>query len=109
MTIGHPDMSRSILNFSNFAFINADAGDLRGNIGKNTFRKGKIGNLNLSIQRSWTLPRDLQLTLRAESINFTNTPQFAAPGNQLASPNFGQITNTLNDGRTFRMSLRLAF
>jgi hypothetical protein len=109
MTIGHPDMSLGVLNASNFAFMNAAAGDVRGNLGKNTFRKGKIGNLNVSVQRTWALPHDLQMTFRAESINFTNTPQFAAPGNQLASPNFGQITNTLNDGRTFRFMLRFAF
>jgi len=40
--------------------------------------------------------------LRAESINLFNTPQFAEPGTELANGNFGQITNTLNDGRTFR-------
>ena len=49
------------------------------------------------------------LTVRAESVNFFNTPQFAGPGDNLASPNFGQITNTLNDGRTFRFTLRLGF
>ena len=48
-------------------------------------------------------------TFRAESINLTNTPQFAEPGLSLAAPNFGQINNTLNDGRTFRFLLRLVF
>jgi hypothetical protein len=42
-------------------------------------------------------------------VNFFNTPQFAGPGDNLAAPNFAQITNTLNDGRTFRFTLRLAF
>ena len=51
----------------------------------------------------------MSLTFRAESINFFNTPQFDTPGHDLASPNFGQITNTLNDGRTFRFLLRFAF
>jgi hypothetical protein len=49
------------------------------------------------------------MTFRAESINFFNTPQFAQPGTSLAAPNFGQITNTLNDGRTFRFLLRFNF
>ncbi len=108
-TVGHPDTSRTILSNAAFAYIDVNAGEVRGNIGRNAFRKGKIGNLNASMQRSWTLPHDLQMTLRAESINFTNTPQFAEPGRQVASPNFGQITNTLNDGRTFRFTLRFTF
>jgi hypothetical protein len=28
---------------------------------------------------------------------------------EVSSPNFGQITNTLNDGRTFRLGLQFAF
>ena len=83
--------------------------ELAGNLGRNTFRRGKIANLNASLARTWTLARELQMTLRAESINFTNTPQFAEPGTTLAAPNFGQINNTLNDGRTFRFLLRLVF
>ena len=82
--------------------------EMQGNIGRNTFRKGKIANVNASIQRTFTI-RDYQLNFRAESVNFFNTPQFAGPGDQLASPNFGQITNTLNDGRTFRFTLRVTF
>ena len=44
-----------------------------------------------------------------ESINAFNTPQFARPGADLSGANFGVITNTLNDGRTFRFTLRFAF
>ena len=65
--------------------------------------------MNASLSRQWALPGETQLTLRAESINLFNTPQFAAPGSDLASPNFGQITNTLNDGRTFRFGLSVGW
>ena len=47
--------------------------------------------------------------LRAESINLLNTPQFAEPNPDLSSPAFGKITNTLNDGRVFRLQLRISF
>jgi hypothetical protein len=49
----------------------------------------------------------MKLLLRAESINLLNTPQFAEPGSMLGTPEFGFITNTLNDGRTFRFNLGL--
>ena len=107
-TIGNPDTSRQLLPRSGFRFMNGPE-ELAGNLGRNTFRRGKIANLNASLARTWTLARELQMTLRAESINFTNTPQFAEPGTTLAAPNFGQINNTLNDGRTFRFLLRLVF
>ncbi len=45
-------------------------------------------------------------TLRqGDNHDFLNTPQFAEPSTQLTSPAFGQITNTLNDGRAFRFHL----
>ena len=34
---------------------------------------------------------------------------FAEPGTDLTSPSFGQITNTLNEGRTFQFQLRFRF
>ena len=107
-TIGNPDTSQQLMPLSAFRFINAPQ-EQAGNIGRNTFRKGKIANVNAALERNWVLPREWRLGLRAESVNFFNTPQFAEPGLELASPNFGQITNTLNDGRTFRFTLRLGF
>jgi hypothetical protein len=75
----------------------------------NTFRKGGIRNLNLSLFHTWSLAPEKRLTFRVESINCLNTPQFAEPGTDLTSPNFGQISNTLNDGRTFQFQLRFRF
>lgn len=49
------------------------------------------------------------LSFRAEGVKFLNTPQFAEPNADLSSPAFGQIINPLNDGRTFRFTLRLEF
>lgn len=106
-TIGHPDQSRQLLPASAFTFI--PVGATSGNLGRNVFRRGHIRNLNTSLSGSWSLPGDLRLNLRAESINLSNTPQFAEPGTSLTDPNFGAITNTLNDGRAFRFQLQLSF
>ncbi len=107
-TIGNPDTSQQLLPRSAFRYINTPT-ELSGNLGRNVFRRGKIANINASISRDWKLPREWQINLRAESINLFNTPQFAEPGFSISSPSFGQITNTLNDGRTFRFQLRLSF
>jgi hypothetical protein len=106
-TIGHPDTSQERLPRDAFAFIQPT--DIGGNLGRNTFRKNGIHNINASISRSWKIQGDNRLTFRAESVNLFNTPQFAEPGRAVSNPNFGQITNTLNDGRTFRFLLKLAF
>ena len=103
-TIGHPDTSVGLLTRSAFAYIRP--GERRGNLGSNTFRKAGIGNVNASLARNFALAGDRRISVRAESLNFFNTPQFAEPWKELTSPNFGFITNTLNDGRAFRFTAR---
>ena len=106
-TISHPDTSRKLLPRSSFGFVPLNLPS--GNLGRNVFRKDGIQNVNFSVARSWKIASESTLTLRAESINLFNTPQFAYPGNDLSGGNFGQITNTLNDGRTFSLTMRLSF
>jgi hypothetical protein len=106
-TIGNPDTSVAMLPKSAFAFMKpTDAG---GNLGVNTFRRGGIHNLNAALTKTWRLRAEARVTLRAESVNLTNTPQFAEPGSILGQPDFGYITNTLNDGRTFRFTFTAAW
>ena len=106
-SITHPDTSRELLPRSAFGFVSMDQSS--GNLGRNVFRKDGIQNVNFSVSRSWKIASESTLTFRAEAINLLNTPQFAYPGNDLSGGNFGQITNTLNDGRTFNLTMRLSF
>jgi hypothetical protein len=111
-TIADPDTSRQMLPRTAFRFIQpSEIVALResGSLGRNVFRKGPIRNVNAALARTWGFKHDLRLTFRAESNNLFNTPQFAEPGFDLANPNFGAITNTLNDGRTFKFALQLGW
>jgi hypothetical protein len=84
----------------------------RGTVGYRVFRKDGTNNWNLGLARSFRLPgpgSEKQLQFRAEFYNFLNHAQFAAPGNAIASPTFGQITNTVNKGRVTQLSLRVIF
>jgi hypothetical protein len=105
--VGDPDKSEALQPRSAFAYLTPD--QYTGNLGRNTFRRGKITNVNLSVERSFRLPRDWSLQLRAESVNLFNTPQFDTPVYQLSSPTFGKITNTLNGGRVFHFRAQLQF
>ena len=106
--IGSPDTSESLIPRNAFRYIDAPS-EQAGSLGRNTFRKGKIANINTSLARRFAMGPEWSMELRAESINFFNTPQFAEPGRYLASPNFGQINNTLNDGRTYRFQIKFAW
>jgi hypothetical protein len=111
-TIADPDTSKLLLPASAFRFIKpAEIAALneQGTLGRNVFRKGPIHNVNAQLAHSWAFSRDLRLTFRAESINLFNTPQFAEPGFELSNSNFGAITNTLNEGRTFKFTLQVGW
>ena len=106
-TIDNPDTSQQMLPQSAFAFIEPTSA--RGNLGRNTFRRDGIWNVNAGLSRRWSLSGDKSLQFRAESINFLNHPHFARPGRRLTADNFAQITRTLNEGRTFAFTLRFSF
>jgi hypothetical protein len=106
-TIGNPDTSRLMMPASAFAFI--QLGTTAGNLGRNTFRKGSIRNVNASVSRRFPVWKERPLTIRAESINVFNTPQFAAPDYYLTDSSFGAITNTLNNGRSLRFGATFDF
>ncbi len=105
-TVGHPDEVLEKLPRSAFGFI--DPGGA-GTLGRYVFRKGPIRNVNFSLSRRWAVRGDSWIRFSADSVNFFNTPQFAEPGLRLSDPNFGAITNTLNEGRTMRFSLEAGF
>ncbi|MFB3826815.1 MAG: TonB-dependent receptor domain-containing protein [Bryobacteraceae bacterium] len=106
-TVGDPDTAPQIIRRDRFAYVRV--GENRGNLGRNTFRKGGIANFNAAVSRSWRFGGrgERTLVLRGEAFNLTNHPQFDEPQRNLSSPAFGKITNTLNDGRVLQFGLRL--
>lgn len=106
MTIGNPDTAPLILTRDRFSYIQLDQD--RGSLGRGTFRKGGIANVNASVTKTWRYGANGgAVSFRAEAFNFTNHPQFDEPQRNLSSPAFGKITNTLNDGRVFQLALRV--
>jgi hypothetical protein len=109
MSISDPDTSAEILRPDRFAFVGL--GEIRGDVGRNVFRKGPIKNLNLALDKKWNLSAGggTRLAFRLEAYNLTNSPQFDEPGRNLSSPSFGQITNTLNQGRVMQAGIEVMF
>jgi carboxypeptidase family protein/TonB-dependent receptor-like protein len=71
----------------------APAANTFGNVGRNAFSGPGFFNLDLSVFRKFRVTERWSLELRAESFNFTNTPQYPNPDGGLGNATFGQITN----------------
>lgn len=71
----------------------APAANTFGNIGRNAFTGPAFFNVDLSLFRRFKIRERFTLEARAESFNFTNTPQYPNPDGGFGNATFGQITN----------------
>ncbi|MFN3323992.1 MAG: TonB-dependent receptor domain-containing protein [Bryobacteraceae bacterium] len=90
------------------AFANPAQNSL-GNAGRNILVGPGIVNLDASLFRDFPIREGMQLTLRVESFNFTNTPHFNNPNAAINSAAFGEINTALQDQRQFQIGLTLRF
>ena len=66
-------------------------------------------HLDISLYKSFPLTEAVQLQLRGEAYNITNTPTFANPGSAFGSGTFGVISGTLGTPRQLGLMLKLVF
>ncbi|MGH9900806.1 MAG: hypothetical protein ACRD68_03100, partial [Pyrinomonadaceae bacterium] len=82
-------------------------------VGRNTFFADGVQNVDLGIYRSFSMPytEGHRLIFRADLFNAFNHVQYALPGVDLASANFGRIvdTATLYNPRSVQLSFRYQF
>src|SRR4029450_7050127 len=84
-----------------------------GSAGYNTLRGPGVANLDMSLFRTFAWGRSMNLQLRVEALNVTNTPHFANPASNIANlqlnpdgtvrnlNGFGVITSTNRLGRQY--------
>lgn len=84
----------------NIQAFNIVSGFAQGNLGRNVLRGFGAQQLDLSLRRAIPIGERLVLSLSAQAYNVFNHPNFANPspleGANLASPNFGVVTEMLN-------------
>lgn len=83
-----------------------------GNVGRflPDVRIPGIHNFDFSLFKDFKVTERGTLQFRAEAFNFTNSPQWAAPNNNVtAVGTFGTITNTANSPRNVQLALKLNF
>lgn len=77
------------------AFAQPASGSIDGNTGRNEFIGPGLFNIDLSLARSFAVPRlreGTRLTIRADAFNFLNHANLNNPNNLLGSPTFGLAT-----------------
>jgi len=74
-----------------------------------SLRQQGITNFDFAVFKRTSVTERAYLEFRTEFFNLFNHPQFGPPNGTLTSPNFGVVTNTINNPRLIQFALKLAF
>ena len=86
-----------------------------GNLGRNTVIGPGIADVDLALEKSFTLRERMNATLKVEMFNVLNHANFGLPNtnalatNGTASPSAGLITYTTTSSRQLQFALRIGF
>jgi hypothetical protein len=79
----------------------AGAAQQVGNVGRNSMIGPNFYNVNLALSKTTQFGERIGMQLRLETVNTTNTPQFANPNGSCCTANnlnFGFVTSTVSSG-----------
>jgi hypothetical protein len=79
-----------------------------GDSGRNIVFGPGLANLDLSLQKSWSLRENQMLQFRWDVFNVFNHPNFDLPGRIFGASNFGVITSA-QDARELQFALKFMF
>jgi hypothetical protein len=79
-----------------------------GNSGRNVVTGPGLANLDLSLQKKWTLRESQLLEFRVDGFNALNRPNFNLPGRIFGAANFGVVTSA-QDAREVQFALKFIF
>ena len=80
-----------------------------GNAGRNIIQGPGVVNLDAALHRQFRIREGMELALRVESFNFSNTPHYNNPNFNIHSPQFGEINGAMQDQRQYQIGLTLRF
>jgi hypothetical protein len=72
-------------------------------------RTAGIGNWDVALTKNMAISEQLRLNFTGQFLNAFNRVQFGAPGTQVGSISFGQVTSQVNNPRQVQFALRLSF
>ncbi|MBM3723922.1 MAG: carboxypeptidase regulatory-like domain-containing protein [Acidobacteria bacterium] len=81
-----------------------------GNTGRNFFRGDRFVNLDFSIAKKTRISERMNLEIRADFVNFTNSPSFGFPTATITSATFGRIRDSvISTSRQTMVAAKLNF
>jgi hypothetical protein len=82
-----------------------------GNLGRVTarLRRDGVNNWDFSVFKNFPIREQRRVEFRAEFFNFTNTPEWAAPGQTFGNAQFGVVSSQANSPRQVQLALKLYF
>jgi len=90
-------------------FVAAPAGEL-GNAARVPVTGPDFVNSDFSVIKTFGLPREMGLNLRAEFFNLGNHPQYGSPIADINEGSlFGKVNSTVNNPRLVQLALKLSF
>ena len=104
--------------FNTTSFNQPTGAGVFGTTGRNPFSGPGITTLNLSLFKNFKISERFNMEFRAETFNFTNTPQFSNPSTSITSSTYGYVTGTIGSGtgvsgtgggRALQLGLKLTF
>lgn len=97
--------------FNTAAFV-VPAYGTRGNVVRNPaeLKSGRLVDDDMTLGKTWALyGENTKFELRGEFFNLFNHTNFGFPGQSVGSSNFGQVSRTLNSGRTVQLAAKIHF
>ena len=80
-----------------------------GNTGKGYFFGPRLLDIDLAILKRVLIKESMNLEVRMDATNLTNTPSFGLPTATFTSSTFGRITGTDSASRRIQMGLKFNF
>jgi hypothetical protein len=104
-----PASQRTAARFINTSVFSTTPQFRIGNASRNPARGPAYRDLDLGLVKNTLIGERLNLELRGELFNATNTPAFAQPNATFGATNFGSITATAADSRVAQVAAKLHF
>ena len=109
--VGQPSLAPGLRNparYFNTAAFATTPQFLIGNASRNPVRGPAYRDLDFALVKHTRLAEKLDVELRSEVFNITNTPAFAQPNGSFGAAAFGSITATTTEQRVAQFAIRLS-
>ncbi len=108
--VGDPSaVNQSVASWFNPAAFATPARYTYGNSGRNILTSESLIQLDMTLEKRFSILESRQLEFRAEAFNIANRPTFNAPNSTIGSASAGLITSTLNANRILQLALKFYF